>query len=101
MSNTVENAAIVTGKTAMYGGAASAFVGGLTLSDVGIIVGIVVGVLGYFSSQYWARKRDRRQQAETLQKQAERDLRMSLMRASGRPVYHEDTDMGKLEATNE
>ena len=98
MSNTAESVGIAAGKTAAYGGAATAAVGGMTLSEMGIIVGAIVGVLGLILGQYWAWRRDDRQRAEVAQRQAERELRMSLMRASGRPVYHQDTDMGKLEA---
>ena len=101
MSNTTESVGIAAGKTAAYGGAATAAVGGMTLSEMGIIVGAIVGVLGLILGQYWAWRRDDRQRAEAVQKQAERELRMSLMRASGRPVYHQDTDMGKLEAMSE
>lgn len=98
MSNTVESGAIVAGKTAAYGGAVSAVVSGLSISEFGVIVGIVVGVLGLIFGQYWSWRRDERQRAEAVQKNAERELRMSLMRASGRPIHHQDTDLGKLEA---
>ena len=64
MSNTVESTAIVTGKTAMYGGAASAFFGGLTLSEIGVWVGIIVGVLGLIFGQFWSWRRDRRELRE-------------------------------------
>lgn len=64
MSNTVESAAIMTGKTAMYGGAATAAVSGMTLSEVGVIIGIVVGVLGLLLGQFWSWRRDRREERE-------------------------------------
>lgn len=62
MSNTAESLAIATGKTAQYGGAAGAIVGGLTLSEVGVMVGIAVGVAGLLLAQYWAWRRDQREQ---------------------------------------
>lgn len=61
MSNSVESVAISVGKTAQYGGAMGAVVGGLTLSEIGVIVGIVVGVAGLLLTQYWAARRDRRE----------------------------------------
>lgn len=64
MSNTTESAAIVAGKTAAYGGAATAAVSGLTLSEVGVIVGIAVGVLGLIFGQFWSLRRDRREERE-------------------------------------
>lgn len=61
MATTVENVAIGISKTAQYGGAAGAVWGGLTLSEIGVIVGIVVGVAGLLLTQYWAARRDRRE----------------------------------------
>ncbi|QNN56486.1 hypothetical protein H9K76_18390 [Diaphorobacter ruginosibacter] len=64
MSSTTESVGIVAGKTAAYGGGATAFVSGLTLSEVGVIVGIVVAVLGLLLGQFWSWRRDRREQRE-------------------------------------
>ncbi|WP_057092906.1 hypothetical protein KV708_19125 [Comamonas thiooxydans] len=64
MSNAAENGAIVAGKTAAYGGAVSAVVSGLTISELGVIVGIAVAVLGMIFGQYWAWRKDRREQRE-------------------------------------
>lgn len=64
MSNTTESVGIVAGKTAVYGGGATAFVSGLTLSEVGVIIGIVVAVLGLVLGQFWSWRRDRREERE-------------------------------------
>ncbi|MBB6579578.1 hypothetical protein HNP33_003692 [Comamonas odontotermitis] len=64
MSNTTESAAIVAGKTAAYGGATTAVVSGMSLSEMGIIVGAIVGVLGLIFGQYWAWRKDRREARE-------------------------------------
>ena len=64
MKHTVESLPIATGKAATYGGALGAFVGGWTISEIGVVVGIVVGVLGLIFGQYWAWRRDRREAAE-------------------------------------
>lgn len=66
MNNTAENSAIVAGKTAAYGGALTAFTSGLTVSEFGVIVGCIVGVLGLIFGQYWAWRRDRREQREMV-----------------------------------
>lgn len=65
MNETTENAAIVASKTAAYGGAASAILGGLTISEIGVIVGIVVGVLGLILGQFWSWRRDQRERRES------------------------------------
>ena len=64
MRNTVEDLPIAAGKTATYGGAIGALVSGWTISEIGVVVGIVVGVLGLIFGQYWAWRRDRREAAE-------------------------------------
>ena len=64
MSQTAENAPIVGGKVAAYGGAGTAVVSGLKLHEIGVIIGIVVGVLGLLLSQYWSWRKDRREQRE-------------------------------------
>ena len=46
MRNTVEGLPIAAGKTATYGGAIGALVSGWSISEIGVVVGIVVGVLG-------------------------------------------------------
>ena len=64
MSNTVENSAIVAGKAAAYGGAAGAFVSGLTVSEWGVIGGLLVGLLGWLCGQYWSWRKDQREERE-------------------------------------
>ena len=64
MRNTVEGLPIAAGKTATYGGAIGALVSGWSISEIGVVVGIVVGVLGLIFGQYWAWRRDRREAAE-------------------------------------
>ena len=64
MSNAAENSAIVTGKAAAYGGALTAFASGMTVSEFGVIVGVLVGVLGLIFGQYWAWRRDKREARE-------------------------------------
>ena len=61
MRNTVEGLPIAAGKTATYGGAIGALVSGWSISEIGVVVGIVVGVLGLIFGQYWAWRRDRRE----------------------------------------
>ena len=50
MTNGAENGAIVAGKAAAYGGAAGAVVSGLTITEWGVIGGLIIGVLGWVSA---------------------------------------------------
>ena len=64
MRDTVESLPIAAGKTATYGGAMGAFVSGWTISEIGVVIGSVVAVLGLIFGQYWAWRRERRETAE-------------------------------------
>lgn len=45
-----------------YGGAGASIIAGLTLTDLGIVVGIVTAVLTLLFNIYYQRRKDRRQQ---------------------------------------
>lgn len=64
MRDTVESLPIAAGKTATYGGAIGALVSSWTISEIGVVVGIAVGVLGLIFGQYWAWRRERREAKE-------------------------------------
>lgn len=61
---TTEKAGIIVSKISMYGGAATTFWGGLTISEIGILGGLIVGVLGFLAGQYWSWRKDRREERE-------------------------------------
>ena len=52
------------GKVTTYAGGAGAVFGGLTASDIGVIGGLVVAILGWCTQVYFSRRRDRREQSE-------------------------------------
>ena len=65
MSNhAAENVGIVAGKVAAYGGSGGAVVAGLTLNELGVIVGIFVAVVGLVLGQIWSWRKDRREARE-------------------------------------
>lgn len=68
MNETSENASIAASKITMYGGAAGAAVGGLTISEFGIIGGLIVGLLGFIAGQYWSWRKDRREERESQER---------------------------------
>ena len=45
-----------------YGGAGASIIAGITLTDLGIVVGIVTAVLTLLFNIYYQRRKDRRQQ---------------------------------------
>ena len=96
-----EVAAAKAGSTLSLGGTLTTFYAWATSNEGLGLLGLGVSVVGLLVMWHYKREADKRAIAEAAQRQAERELRMSLMRASDRPVYHQDTDMGKLEATNE
>lgn len=59
-----ENTAIVTSKAAAYTGASGAIISGLTLNELGVVVGIFVGIAGLLMGQYWSWRKDRREHHE-------------------------------------
>lgn len=65
---TSDNAAIVVSKVTMYGGAAGSVVSGFTISEIGIIGGLIVALLGFLAGQYWSWRKDRREERESLER---------------------------------
>lgn len=59
-----ENTAIATSKAAVYTGASGAVISGLTLNELGVVVGIFVGIAGLLMGQYWSWRKDRRERYE-------------------------------------
>lgn len=64
MNERSEGVPIFWGKLATYFGALWSFFSGLSVSEVGVVVGIFVGVLGLIFSQFWSWRRDRREARE-------------------------------------
>ena len=64
-TESLENAGMLAGKTMAYGGAAGSALSGLTVSEIGVIVGIVIGVLGLVLGQFWQWRKDRREHRES------------------------------------
>jgi hypothetical protein len=87
------------------GGAVVGFLGFLASSQAIGLFGVAIALLGALVSWYYKHKADKRQamdemrrEAEHQRREAERDLRMQLMRTSGIPIFHSDTDMGDMGA---
>lgn len=52
------------GSKVTYGGATTSIVGWMLSSEFGILVGVVLGVAGFFVNWYYRHKEDKRRQAE-------------------------------------
>lgn len=81
-------------------GAGTAGAGWLTASEFAAIVGALVAIAGLIITWYYKRKANQRLEAEHLLRQQERQMRMDLMHATGRPHTACDTptDFNALEA---
>ncbi len=82
-------------------GAGAASAGLWTASELAAIVGALVAIAGLAITWYYKRQANRRLAAEHLLRQQERQMRMDLMRITGRPVNpacDTPTDLGALEA---
>ena len=67
------------------------------------LAGILIGLAGIVITAFYKHKADkrhaleeRRRHEEHQRRQDERALRMQLMRTSGVPIFHHDTDLGEL-----
>ena len=98
-TETIESIATVGNRTT-EGGAAVGFLGWLLSSQAIGLIGLLVAALGLFVTWYYRREADRRHMAEYLARQQERQMRMDLMRATGKPIAPPyETDLASLDAS--
>ena len=85
---------------------AKATVAGASLTGWGYIMsnefagflGVVIAVIGLLLNTYFGAKRDRRAALEHASRMAERQMRIDLMRSTGRPIMEPvESDYAKLE----
>ena len=91
------DALATAGSRTTGGGAVVGFLGWLASSQAIGLLGICIALLGALVNWFYKREANRRHAAEHALRQQERQIRIDLMRATGRPVRH-DTDLGALEA---
>ncbi len=103
-TETLEAIGTAGNKATIFGGSL-AVAGKLSAADIAAYIGAAVAIIGLLITWYYKREANRRQMAldarmarEAERREEERSLRMQLMRASGRPVFHQDTDLGELGA---
>lgn len=103
-TETLEAIGAAGNKATIVGGSV-AVAGKLSAADIAAYVGAAVAVIGLLITWYYKREANKRQALDDLRREAEhqrreteRDMRMQLMRASGVPVFHRDTNLGELGA---
>ena len=96
-TETLEAIGAAGNKATIIGGSI-AMAGKMSAADIAAYVGAAVAIVGLLITWYYKREANRRHAAEAEDKRKERALRMELMRATGRPIYPSDTDLGALEA---
>jgi len=60
--DTVASSVASVASKATYVGAGTSFIGWLATSEAGVVVGILLGVIGFVVNFYFKRREDRRQQ---------------------------------------
>ena len=98
-TETLEAIGAAGNKATILGGSV-ALAGKLSAADLAAYVGAAVAVIGLLITWFYKREankrhaaEDRRREAEHQRREAEHNMRMQLMRTSGVPVFHRDTDL--------
>ncbi len=97
MKNETIDAAAAAASKLTLAGAVGGFWGWLTANGTLGLIGACVAIGGMAINWYYKREANRRLIAEHELRQRERQMRIDLMRATGRPIPH-DSDLGALEA---
>lgn len=95
-TETFDTIATVGGRTS-GGGAVVGFLGWLASSQAIGLFGVCIALLGALVSWYYKREANRRLAAEHALRQQERQIRIDIMRSTGR-VLPGNTDLGELGA---
>ncbi|WP_157667758.1 hypothetical protein [Comamonas serinivorans] len=102
MKDTPEHAAIVSSKIATYIGALTAVASGLTITEWGVVVGIVVGVLGLVFGQYWSWRKEFREQkaidADEVRKQELHRAQLAFLNRKRGPTSCDSLDIVEAQA---
>lgn len=101
-TETLEAIGAAGNKATIIGGSV-AVAGKLSAADIAAYIGAAVAIIGLLITWYYKREANKRQVADERRREAahqrreeERAMRMQLMRTSGAPVFHRDTDLGEL-----
>ena len=91
-ANNFDQPARAVSKAVTIAGGTTAVIGGLTLYELGVWVGIIGVILGYISSQYWSWRKDRRERQEQEQREQFRRNAIEAMKAGKLSTWQDPTD---------
>jgi hypothetical protein len=66
--DTVDAMGVLVGKTATFGGGASAFLFGLSANELAALGGLLIAAIGLCVQWYYNHRRDKREQAESAER---------------------------------
>lgn len=95
-TETLEAIGAAGNKATIFGGSMAVF-GKLSSTDIAAYIGAAVAILGLAITWYYKREADKRTARYLTMKERESELRMEMMRATGRPIAS-NTDLGELGA---
>jgi uncharacterized membrane protein YebE (DUF533 family) len=67
-ADAVDAMGVLVGKTATYGGGASAFVFGLSANELAALLGVLIALAGLALQSYYNHRRDRRESVESAER---------------------------------
>lgn len=91
-ANHFDQTALAVSKAVTITGGTTAVIGGLTLYELGVWVGIIGVILGYLSGQYWSWRKDRRERLEQEQREQFRCHALEAMKAGKWNTWQDPTD---------
>ena len=97
-NETIDATMAAIGTKAAYTGAGVSGLGWFVSNEFFGLAGVIIGAVGLLITWYYKHKADKRHALENQRREEERAMRMQLMRTSGVPVFHRDTDLGELGA---
>jgi hypothetical protein len=95
-TETLEAIGAAGNKATIFGGSVAVF-GKLSSTDIAAYIGAAVAIIGLLITWYYKREAFKRTARYYQLKEQESQLRMEMMRATGRPISS-NTDLGELGA---
>lgn len=94
-TETLEAIGAAGNKATIFGGSVAVF-GKLSSTDIAAYIGAAVAIIGLLITWYYKREANKRTARYYQMKERESEVRIEMMRSTGRPVFQQDTDMGEL-----
>lgn len=92
MTQEFEQTVITAGKVVSYAGAGTTVVSGLTLSEWGVVIGILCWVIGTVLTGFWSWRKDAREKLEMRQRMRYRNRALRAMEAGKWATWQDPVD---------